>query len=145
LRSGTPLTTYIGTDANGDSIFNDRPLVNPGQELRRNFFRNRNIYDVDVRIQKKIKFGENRRLILSTEFFNILNLPNVVFPFPGTNSTSGPLLQYCASPSSTLCGLSGVTNPNFLNFRTATGEINSSSVTPASQAFQMQLGARFQF
>lgn len=144
LRSGTPLTTYIGTDANGDSIFNDRPLVNPGQELHRNFFRNRNIYDVDVRVQKKIKFGENMRLILSTEFFNILNLPNVVFPFPGTNSTSGPLLQYC-STASTLCGLAGITNPNFMNFRTATGDINSSSVTPASQAFQMQLGARFQF
>jgi hypothetical protein len=144
LRSGTPLTTYIGTDANGDSIFNDRPLVNPGQELRRNFFRNRNIYDVDVRVQKKIKFGENMRLILSTEFFNILNLPNVVFPFPGTNSTSGPLLQYCSS-ATTLCGLAGITNANFMNFKTATGEINSSSVTPASQAFQMQLGARFQF
>ena len=144
LRSGTPLTTYIGTDANGDSIFNDRPLVNPGQELGRNFFRNRNIYDIDVRVQKKFKFGESRRLILSTEFFNILNLPNVVFPFPGTNSTSGPLLQYC-SGATTLCGLAGITNANFLNFKTATGEINSSTVTPASQAFQMQLGARFQF
>jgi hypothetical protein len=144
LRSGTPLTTYIGTDANGDNIFNDRPLVNPGQELRRNFFRNRNIYEVDVRVQKKIKFGENRRLILSTEFFNILNLPNVVFPFPGTNSTSGPLLQYCSTATS-LCGLAGITNANFMNFKTAAGQINSSSVTPASQAFQMQLGARFQF
>ena len=118
LRSGTPLTTYIGTDANGDSIFNDRPLVNPGQELRRNFFRNRNIYDVDVRVQKKINFNESMRLVLSTEFFNILNLPNVVFPFPGTNSTSGPLLQYCQAPVNPMCGYSGITNPNFLVFKT---------------------------
>lgn len=144
IRTGTPLSTYIGTDANGDNTFNDRPIVNPGVELHRNYFRNRNLFDVDMRVQKAFKFNEDMRLILSTEFFNILNLPNVVFPFPGTNSTSGSLLQYCSSATQT-CGLGGITNPNFMNFRTASGRINSASVTPASQAFQMQLGARFQF
>lgn len=150
LRSGTPLSTYIGTDANGDNIFNDRPLVNPGQELGRNRFRNQDIFDVDMRVQKKIKFGDDKALILSTEFFNIFNRPNIVFQFPGTNSTSGTLLQYC-STGSQLCGLAGPTNINFLSIRERNpaspnfGNINVANVNPGSQVFQMQLGARFQF
>jgi hypothetical protein len=148
LRSGTPLSTYIGTDANGDSIFNDRPLVNPGVELSRNFFRNRNLIDVDLRIQKKFKFHETRALILSSEIFNVLNRTNVLFQFPGTNSTSGTLLQYCATGSQ-LCGLAGVTNPNFMNTRLTSGpfagQLNVANVNPGSQVFQLQLGARLEF
>jgi hypothetical protein len=150
VRSGTPLSTYIGTDANGDNIFNDRPLVNPGVELGRNYFRNKSLFDVDMRVQKKIKFNEDMSLTLSSEFFNVLNLPNIVFQFPGTNSTSGTLLQYCATGSQ-LCGLSGITNVNFLHIRESNpaspnfGNINVANVNPGSQVFQMQLGARFQF
>lgn len=148
LRTGTPLSTYIGTDANGDNIFNDRPLVNPGQELGRNRFRNKGLYDIDMRVQKKIKFNEDMSLTLSTEIFNVLNMPNVVFQFPGTNSTSGTLLQYC-STGSQLCGLSGITNPNFLKTRFTSGplagELNVANVNPGSQVFQMQFGARFNF
>ena len=148
LRSGTPLSTYIGTDANGDNIFNDRPLVNPGEELTRNYFRNRNLIDVDLRIQKSFKFGETRALILSSEFFNLLNRTNILFQFPGTNSTSGTLLQYCSSGTQ-LCGLNGITNPNFMETRLTggpfAGQLNVANVNPGSQVFQMQLGARFQF
>ena len=149
LRSGTPLSTYIGTDANGDSIFNDRPILVPGVELPRNYFRNRNLYDVDLRVQKGFSFDESRRLVFSAEFFNILNTPNIVFAFPGTNSTSGPLAQYC-STGSQLCGLNGVTNVNFLQIREQNpsspnfGNINLTT-NPGSQVFQVQLGARFQF
>ena len=149
LRSGTPLSTYIGTDANGDSIFNDRPTLVPGVELTRNFFRNRNLYDVDLRVQKGFNFDEKRRLVFSAEFFNLLNRPNIVFAFPGTNSTSGALAQYC-STGSQLCGRDGVTNINFLQIREQSptsanfGRINLTT-NPGSQVFQMQLGARFQF
>lgn len=147
-RTGTPLSTYIGTDANGDNIFNDRPLVNPGEELNRNYFRNNNLFDMDLRVQKQFKFGESKALILSTEFFNILNRTNIVFQFPGTNSTSGTLLQYC-STGSQLCGLNGIANPNFMETRLLTGpftgQLNVANVNPGSQVFQMQLGARFQF
>jgi outer membrane receptor for ferrienterochelin and colicin len=149
LRSGSPLNTYIGTDANGDNIFNDRPLLVPGVELPRNYFRNRNLYDIDLRVQKGFNFSERRRLILTSEFFNILNRPNIVFAFPGTNNTSGTLAQYC-STGSQLCGLNGITNFNFLQIRESTpgnanfGNINLTTV-PGSQVFQIQLGARFQF
>ncbi len=143
LRSGTPLNTYIGTDANGDNVFNDRPLVVPGLEFRRNNFRNNPVYDIDLRVQKGFNFDERKRLVLSAEIFNVFNLPNILFAFPGTNSTSGSLLQYC-NPSSHLCGLEGPTNPNFMQIRQADGRI-SLQTRPGSQAFQMQLGARFNF
>lgn len=149
LRSGTPLNTYIGTDANGDNVFNDRPILAPGVELPRNYFRNRPLYDIDARIQKAIKFGEVRRLTLSAEFFNVFNLANIQFAFPGTNQTSGALAQYC-STGSQLCGTGGVTNVNFLQIRQQNpsspvfGQINLDT-RPGSGVFQMQLGARFQF
>jgi hypothetical protein len=143
LRSGTPLNTYIGTDANGDNVFNDRPLVVPGLEFRRNNFRNNPVYDIDLRVQKGFNFDERKRLVLSAEIFNVFNLPNILFAFPGTNSTSGSLLQYC-NPSSHLCGLEGPTNPNFMQIRQADGQI-SLQTRPGSQAFQMQLGVRFNF
>lgn len=149
LRSGTPINTYIGTDANGDNVFNDRPILVPGVELNRNYFRNRSLYDVDLRVQKGFSFGERRRLTFSGEFFNLLNLPNIVFQFPGTNSTSGTLAQYCSTGSQT-CGTSGITNINFLQIREQNptnvnfGKINLQT-NPGSPVFQMQLGARFQF
>ena len=149
LRSGAPLSTYIGTDANGDNIFNDRPILGTNYELPRNSFNNRNVYDVDLRIQKGFNFDERRRLVISGEFFNVFNLTNLQFQFAGTNSTSGALLQYC-NPSAHLCGNNGVTNINFLQ----TTEQNSTNANfgklslltnPGTQAFQIQLGARFQF
>jgi len=149
LRSGTPINAFIGADANGDSVFNDRPVLLPGLELTRNFFRNRSLFDVDLRVQKAFKFGERRRLTFSAEFFNLLNRPNIVFQFPGTNSTSGALGQYC-TVGSQLCGFDGVTNVNFLQIREQNptninfGKINLTT-NPGSQVFQVQLGARFQF
>jgi hypothetical protein len=149
LRSGTPINTYIGTDANGDNIFNDRPILVPGVELTRNFFRNNSLYDVDLRVQKGFNFSERRRLTFSAEFFNLFNTPNIVFNFPGTNSTSGALAQYC-STGSQLCGLNGIQNVNFLQIREQNptssnfGNINLGT-NPGSQVFQVQLGARFNF
>jgi hypothetical protein len=81
-------------------------------------------------------------LILTAEFFNLLNRMNIIFPNAGTATTTAGG-QFCASASQ-LCGLAGPTNPIFLQTRDASGNyING--VTPGSQVFQMQLGARFQF
>jgi hypothetical protein len=79
----------------------------------------------------------------------VFNTPNIVFQFPGTNSTSGTLAQYC-STGSQLCGLNGITNINFLQIREQNpassnfGNINLNT-NPGSQVFQVQLGARFNF
>jgi outer membrane receptor protein involved in Fe transport len=142
LRSGLPINTLVGADLNGDSNNTERPYLVPNVELTRNAFRNRPIYDLDLRVQKGFRFGERRRLVLSSEFFNVFNLPNI--QIAGVASTN-----YC-SASVARCGLDGITNVNFLQVRqqnTASplfGQILLNN-NPGSQVFQMQLGARFQF
>jgi hypothetical protein len=150
LRSGLPFNAAVGADLNGDNVNNERPLLVPGLEYRRNYFVNHGIYDVDLRVQKTFKFGERQRLIFSSEFFNILNRPNILVgtaAAPGTNTTFGSGGNFCVSPSQ-LCGLSGGPGPNpvFLQIRDPnTGAILINNVNPGSQVFQMQLGIRFQF
>ncbi|HEX6624000.1 MAG TPA: carboxypeptidase regulatory-like domain-containing protein [Pyrinomonadaceae bacterium] len=145
LRSGTPLNTTVGADLNGDTVNNDRPLESPGVVFKRNAFRNRAIYDIDLRVQKSVLFGETRRLSFSAEFFNLFNRSNIIFPTPNTATSSGILGQFC-TPTSQLCGLSGSTNPLFLQITDPnTGALLVNNTNPGSQVFQMQLGARFQF
>lgn len=141
LRSGSPINAVAGADLNGDGLNNDRPFLVPGIELPRNYFRNRNVYDIDLRVQKGFNFSETKRLIFFTEFFNIFNLSNTQY--------AGGQLTYCTG-TTTRCGLDGITNINFLQVRqqnpssSTFGEIITSN-NPGSQVFQMQLGARFQF
>jgi hypothetical protein len=142
LRSGVPVNSTVGSDINGDGVNSERPILVPGYEIRRNSFRNKNIYDVDLRVQKRFAFAERRSLVLSAEFFNVLNLSNIqVSSFTSSN--------YCAV-SNARCGLDGITNPNFLQIRERRPDnINFGKIivanNPGSQVFQMQLGARFQF
>jgi hypothetical protein len=151
FRSGIPVNAFASGDLNGDGISNDRPLLTQGNPMERNRFRNRSIYDIDLRVQKTIKFGEVKKLVLSSEFFNIFNLSNIIFPTAGTNTTAGLTSQFCSSTTQ-LCGLNGVnTNVNFLQIRESNpasatfGQILINNVNPGSQVFQMQLGARFMF
>jgi hypothetical protein len=150
LRSGLPFNAAAGADLNGDTINNERPLLTPGLEYERNFFVNRGIYDVDLRVQKSFRFGEDRRLTFSSEFFNIFNRPNIVVgtaAAPGTNTTFGSGGNYCVTASQ-VCGLTGGPglNPVFNQTRDPnTGLILINNVNPGSQVFQMQLGVRLQF
>ena len=148
LRSGTPLNAVVGTDLNGDNNSgNERPYLVPGYELPRNYYRNRPIYDVDLRVQKSFHFGEERRLILSSEFFNVLNLTNMQI---AQSTASGSPTLYCVGTSLPRCGLDGISNPNFLQVNEMRpgnpnfGRINLLNA-PGSVPFQVQLGARFQF
>ena len=150
LRSGQPFNATVGSDLNGDTVNNERPLLTPGVEYPRNFWVNRGIYDADMRVQKSFGFTERQRLTLSAEFFNILNRPNILVgtaaaPSGATSFGSGG--QFCLTASQ-LCGLSGgpAFNPNFLRIRDAsTGLLLINNVNPGSPVFQMQLGVRFQF
>jgi Carboxypeptidase regulatory-like domain len=145
LRSGNPLNATSGADLNGDGVNNDRPLLVPGLTYQRNDFRNRPIYDVDLRVQKGFSLGENRRLTFSSEFFNLFNRVNLIFPSAATaTSVPGGAGQFCTIASQ-LCGLNGVASNNFLRTRDANGVILTNATNPGSQVFQMQLGARFQF
>jgi hypothetical protein len=145
LRSGNPINPTAGADLNGDGVNNDRPLLVPGLTYLRNDYRNRSIYDVDLRLQKGFTLGERKRLVFSSEFFNVLNRSNIIFPSPNTATSSGASGQFCGTASQ-LCGLNGVTNVNFLRTTDVnTGAILVNNTNPGSQVFQMQLGARFQF
>ena len=147
-RSGSPLNAVVGTDLNGDNNSgNERPYINPGLELPRNYYRNRPIYDVDLRAQKRIKFGENRSLTFSGEFFNVLNRTNMQI---GQTTASGSPTLYCVGTPLARCGLDGISNPNFLHVReNRPGNVNFGKINllnaPGSQPFQVQIGARVQF
>jgi len=121
---------------NGDGLNNDRPYLVPGVELPRNYFRNRNQFDVDMRVQKGFSFGERMRLIGFVEFFNVFNMSNTQY--------SGAQTNYCSGGVLARCGLDGITNPNFSKVRNSSDQIILSN-NPGSQVFQMQLGGRFQF
>ena len=150
LRSGLPFNPAVGADLNGDGQSNERPLQVPGVEYPRNYFVNRGIYDVDLRVQKSFRFGERNRLTFTSEFFNIINRPNLLVgtsAAPGTNTTFGSGGQFCVTASQ-LCGLSSgpAFNPVFLKTHDpANGTILINNVNPGSQVFQMQLGVKFQF
>lgn len=147
FRSGSPLNALVGSDLNGDNNSgNERPYILPNLELPRNFYRNRPIYDMDIRFQKRFGFGEGRSIVVSTEFFNILNRTNMQL-FQGTSGGSPTL--YCAGGTLSRCGLDGPTNPNFLQLYdqrpgTNFGKLNLLN-TPGSQPFQVQFGARLFF
>ena len=150
LRSGQPFNATVGADLNGDTINNDRPLLTPGVVIQRNYFTNHGIYDMDLRVQKTFKFGEDHRLVLSTEIFNLFNRPNILVgstAAPAGSTSFGSAGQFCATTSQ-LCGLDGgpARNPSFMQTRDpVTGAIILANVNPGSQVFQMQFGARFQF
>jgi outer membrane receptor for ferrienterochelin and colicin len=141
-RSGRPIEATMGSDANGDRGGPDRPFSAPGVPFRRNAFRNRAIYDVNLRLQKGIPLGQERKLFLSAEFFNVFNFENLEY-------AGSAVTNYCAAPVPQNCGFDGPTNLNFLSLT----DNNPSSSTfgqlltgnTPGQPFQVQLGVRFTF
>ena len=159
LRSGRPIDASVGFDANEDIGGPDRPFRAPGIPFERNAFRNRALYDVDVRVQKRFNIGETKRLIFSAEMFNIFNLTNIEINDNG--GTNAGVTNFCVAvvpvgaPAGTApsiprdCGFLAPTNLNFLQVRDHT--LNASTFgkllltnNPGSP-FQMQIGARFTF
>ncbi|HKR02283.1 MAG TPA: TonB-dependent receptor [Pyrinomonadaceae bacterium] len=76
INSGVPYTATVGADLNNDgNRFNDRA---PGTV--RNQFRTRAFWQSDMRITRTIFLGENMRLRLIGEGFNLTNRTNVLAP-----------------------------------------------------------------
>jgi outer membrane receptor for ferrienterochelin and colicin len=150
LRSGRPIDASIGFDANEDIGGPDRPFLAPGQPFQRNMFRNKALYDVDVRVQKRLNLGETKRLIFTVETFNLFNLKNIEINDNG--GTNAGVTNYCVAVGGLTprdCGFGAPTNVNFLQLRdrlpnaTTFGKLLLTN-NPGSP-FQMQFGARFQF
>jgi hypothetical protein len=135
VRSGLPLNPRTGADTNGDTASTDRALQAPGVPLARNSFRNRAVYGDDLRVMKSFKLGnETRRVQLSAEFFNLLNIDNVIFG--GTTSIYGLGVS--------TAGTTVPVDSRFLVLKTADGRYNTQN-QQVGFPFQAQFGIRFFF
>jgi hypothetical protein len=168
LQSAFPVDGIVGNIGGGSADVNrdgtlgagsggqlDRPYRAPGQPFPRNAFRNRPIYNVDLRLQKRFKITESQDVTISGEFFNLFNLMG---------------LQYSGAAVTSLCNFAGLTgnaliaaqrncgipqanvplNPNFLSLRER--NLNSPRLgqlllnnTLGNSVFQFQVGVRYQF
>jgi len=90
--SGTRYNALIGSDANLDGNSNDRPY-NGDYILGRNTFRGASSAVVDVRLAKRIPFGERVSGQIQIESFNIQNRVNLNSP----NTTWGNQLKPAAT------------------------------------------------
>lgn len=168
LQSAFPVDAIVGNIGGGSADVNrdgtlgagaggqlDRPYRAPGEPFPRNSFRNRPIYNVDLRLQKRFKITESQDVTISGEFFNLFNLMG---------------LQYSGAAVTSLCNFAGLTgnaliaaqrncgipqaniplNPNFLSLRdrnpnsTRLGQLLLNN-TLGNSVFQFQVGVRYQF
>jgi hypothetical protein len=142
LRSGRPLDATMGSDVNGDRGGPDRPYSAPGVPFLRNAFRNKPLYDVNLRVQKGFSLGGTREVKISAELFNVFNLDNIEL-------SGQPVTNYCAAPVPADCGFGAPTNPNFLqlidqNPTSATFGRFLTGNNPGAP-LQGQIGVRFLF
>lgn len=144
LLSGAPFDARFGSDANQDTNFLDRPYAAPGVQFERNAFRNKPIYNVDMRISKKFEFSENQSITVLAEFFNLLNVENITL-----NNGFSTVANFCAAPVTSDCGFGGKLNPNFLQThdQVSTSRTFGQVLTGNNPGapFQMQIGVRYQF
>jgi outer membrane receptor for ferrienterochelin and colicin len=148
LRSGRPMEALAGSDLNGDNTsFPDRAYSAPGVSFIRNSFRDRAVYNMDLRVAKSIRIRERMQVKITADFFNLFNLDNVVF-IGGTPSPFNPLDVYGPGVSS---ATGAVLTPNASfrqlqdpSFCSSNKGCYNTNATPSSP-FTAQLGLRFQF
>ena len=135
------------TDPNRDLFFTDRPFSAPGVTYPRNSFRDRAIYNIDLRVAKEIKLPrEGMRIDLTVDFFNLFNFNNVLYGSSRKNHSNGISATNAAvqTPGSTFLQLYDpakcltATNPS------GNKSCYDTNNTPGLP-FQMQVGVRFQF
>ncbi len=136
FTSGRPYTAVAGTDLNRDQQNTDRPIIG-GQVLARNTFRNTGFKDISLRLQRNFALPKERgRLALSAEIFNLFNFGNVQLAASGMTYGAGLIIQ----------NGNVVTQPppaSFGQLKDASGHYLQSN--SAGDAFQVQLGIRYQF
>jgi outer membrane receptor protein involved in Fe transport len=130
FQSGSPYSALVAGDPNNDGNRSNDRL--PGTV--RNQFTTPSVYQFDVRLTRTLKFGENVRVKLIGEAFNIFNRSNVVL----VNNT---FFNYSGGAAGTL------TAPSFI---TAFGTPRSfsspaSGTTTFASPRQIQLAVKFDF
>jgi hypothetical protein len=140
-RSGLPVNPTTGADTNEEFSNNDRPMSAPGVRLERNSFRNRGVYNNDLRVLKNFRLRSDvRKLQFSVEFFNLLDIDNVVF-----SGTNGGLFGGVYGPGiDARTGAQVAPDPRFLRLRLPDGSYDRNNAQVGSP-LQVQLGLRFFF
>jgi hypothetical protein len=93
LASARPYSIFpsCGCDINKDGVTNDRESVNPGvddqHKLPPNTLRGDSFSQLNVRLSKFFKWGENKKLGLFFEAFNVFNTGNYGNQFQNTTGT----------------------------------------------------------
>jgi hypothetical protein len=141
-----------GVDANRPT---DRPFLAPGISYGRNSFRDRAIYNFDLRAAKTIRLPrEGMRLEITVDFFNLFNFDNVVYGSSRKNFGSGisatnaalvtPPTTFMQLKDPTLCE-TPLLPPTGTVLRNKSCYDANNIPNFQSQPFQMQVGIRFQF
>lgn len=139
MRSGSPITAITGSDNNEEFNTNDRPYLAPGVPMPRSSFRNRTVYFNDLRVLKRISLGETKTIQVSAEFFNLLNLDNVVYA--GVN---GGIVSGIYGPGFQSNGTVAAIDPRFQRLKLADGTYDRNNAQTGTP-LQVQLGLRFYF
>ncbi|MEZ5355193.1 MAG: carboxypeptidase regulatory-like domain-containing protein [Bryobacteraceae bacterium] len=140
-RSGLPINPTTGSDSNEEFSNNDRPLSAPGVRLERNSFRNRAVYNDDLRILKNFPLGgDTRRLQFSVEFFNLFNLDNVVY----SGSNGGLFGGVYGAGIDARTGQAVAVDPRFQRLRLPDGSYDRSNAQ-VGNPLQVQFGLRLFF
>jgi hypothetical protein len=96
-RSAVPFTPVIGADQQNDqNDDNDRAIIN-GRVAGRNSFRQPYFFNLDLRLLKAFRVGENKRIDLSMEAFNVTRNGNKNFANDAISVYGTPLAD--GSPS----------------------------------------------
>ena len=158
-RSSRPIDPTVSGDTNGDNFFNDRAFQLAGVPFPRNSFRDRAVYNTDIRIAwdaftllgKAFTLREGMRLQITADFFNIFNYDNVVYT---SGASSGSNRNYGAGVSSST-GLPVAPNASFQRLRVSTACLSPTNpngnkncydtANSPGLPFLMQLGVRFEF
>ncbi|MEZ5403422.1 MAG: carboxypeptidase regulatory-like domain-containing protein [Bryobacteraceae bacterium] len=140
-RSGLPVNPTTGSDSNEEFGNNDRPMSAPGQRLERNSFRNRAVYNDDLRILKNFPLGgDTRKVQFSVEFFNLFNIDNVVY-----SGANGGLFGGVYGPGiNPANGQAVAQDPRFLRLRLPDGSYDRNNAQVGTP-LQVQLGLRLFF
>lgn len=136
FRTGLPLDARTGGDTNEDLQTNDRPLLSPGVYMPRNFFRNRNLVNNDLRVLKSFNLkGDSMRLQFSAEFFNVFNADNVNY---NANARVFGL-------GITTAGAAAPVDARFMRLLDNVGNYNAPTTQQLGNPFQAQFGIRLFF
>ena len=102
-RSGFPYTPVIGFDTQNDgNDDNDRAIIN-GRVVGRNSYRQPGFFNLDLRLLKAFRLGENRRIDFSAELFNVTKASNKNFGNDAISFFGTPLPD--GSPSNAEAGI----------------------------------------